>query len=160
MSFSPGDAGYLYFAYPFGLVLIGLLLFSLYELWKSIASLKWRPVLVSSIEFAIDEDSDNDNRTTYTPKARYSYTFRTRGYSSRKLTYRPFDFYSYARAKRAIDRLARARGYYAWVNPKNPRQSVLVAGPNLWSFLVPTILITALSWVHSGINQHLVSVAA
>jgi len=154
MSFSPGGSGYLLIAYPFGLIIVALWFRSIYDLWMALSSINWKAIPLDAIELGIDASDDPDSPETYTPKAEYCYTYRSRTISSSKLTYRPYGFYSYKRAKRAIDKLARNGKHYAWINPKDPTQSVLLTGPNLWSYLLPVFMGFAFSWVVRGVALH------
>jgi len=126
----------------------------LYDLCKAISSITWRKIPAILHEFSAEESIQYDHHTGHKPKMRYSYRYAGKNYQATRFSYRELDFRSEKEAMNRIYAQSETGHFYARVNPSNPQQSVLLSGPDFYSYCAIVLALLFIYWAAKGISTH------
>ena len=105
----------------------GGVVYSIFTMFQSIGARNWKKIRANITSSRIDSSCDTDG-CSYEAKIEYNYSYKNRDYTSSKIAFgylgNSFKFLS----KRIYKRFAYGSIPMIYVNPRNPKLAVLLAG--------------------------------
>lgn len=126
----------------------------LYDLFKAISSITWSKTPAILHGYLAEESIQYDHHSGHKPKVRYSYRYLGKNYQATRFSYRELNFPSEKEAMNHIYALSERGQFYARVNPSNPQQSVLLSGPNFYSYCAVALALLFIYFAAAGISTH------
>ena len=132
------------------LVVYGVLIFSIWQLLRSVSASKWPKAEGEIIYSGVEEENDVDGSIYFKPNIEYKYSVLGKEYSSKKYAFgfnfisAPFRFFS----NRVISKLRSKSVVSVSYNPKKPSESVLLTGIQLFHVFQVLIISIVLYVLH------------
>ena len=155
MTFSPGEEYYLQIILLLGIFISLMLLRAIYKLTKGFQSGSWIKSKAKVISVRINSSRDEDGDFWFKPKIKYQYFIKGKMHISTWYSYKSMETTNYGSVSNRLAGINKNSEISIYVNPKKPKQSVVVQGISWGNIFEIGVLLTMLVFMSNGIKKHL-----